>query len=40
MMLVKFQISANKKLGIWLCDESGLYNPRLRLLGDKVMYNI
>ena len=37
MMLVKFLTSANQKHWIWSCDESGLSNPRPRLLGDEVV---
>ena len=37
MMLVKFRTSANHKHWIWSCDESGLCNPRPRLLGDEVL---
>ena len=37
MMLVKFRSSANQKHWIWSCDETGLYNPRHRLLGDEVI---
>ena len=35
-MLVKCRTSANQKHRIWSCDESGLCNSRLRLLGDEV----
>ena len=37
MILVKFQTSANQKHWIWSCEESGLGNPWLRLLGDEVI---
>ena len=37
MMLVKFLTSANQKHRSWSCDESGLCNPRPRLLGDEVL---
>ena len=37
MMLVKFLTSANQKHRIWSCDESGLCNPRPRLLGGEVV---
>ena len=37
MMLVKFLTSTNQKHRIWSCDESGLCNPRPRLLGDEVV---
>ena len=36
-MLLKFLTSANQKLQIWSGDESGLCNPRPRLLGDEVV---
>ena len=36
MMLVKFLTSANQKHRIWSCEESGLWNPRPRLLGVEV----
>ena len=37
MMLVKFLTSANQMHRILSCDESGLCNPRPRLLGDEVV---
>ena len=36
-MLVKFRTTANQKHQICSCDESGLCNPRLPLLGDEVI---
>ena len=40
MMLVKFLTLANQKHRIWSCDESGLCNPRPRLLGDEVVVGL